>query len=688
MSAATSTASPRSSSAFDYDTQDLEITGRQWKRGLATDPVLTVSEWANSKRRLSSRSSPEPGPYSTDRTPYMRKIMDALSAYSPYQRVVFMKATQVGASEAGNNWVGYSVEQVPAPFLLVQPTTVLAKRYSKQRIAPMIDSTPSLRELVLPSRARDSGNTVDAKEYPGGILIITGANSAVGLRSMPARFIMADEVDAYPPDVDDEGDPISLAERRSTNFGHRKKIYLVSTPLIKGLSRIEMEYEATDQQRFFVPCPHCGHMQFLRFERLLWTWGDPSSVLYKCERCEAAIEEHHKTEMLAGGEWRATSECRDKTVIGFHINALYSPVGWESWAGIARDWENAQGNDSKIKTFKNTSLGESYQEKGEAPDWKRLYDRKREFRLGDQLPSWVLLLFGGIDVQRNRIEASVYGFGYGGDSCLAEHIIVEGDTAKDETWAQLTACLSRRYAREDGVELMVSKWGLDTGDGATVSEAYAFCRAHRHLVVALKGRAGFAAVPVVGPTWVEVTLRGRKVTKGVQLYGVFVDFFKSETYRHLRLERPTDEDLAKGGDFPDGYIHIPDGVPEEWFKQLTAEQLTIVKSKRRRALQRQEWIKTRDRNEALDCRVYARAIAWLHGVDRWPMKADAPKPSKPAALRSIEPVKLPLPVATPAASAPEAAPVEPPKAEATPATAKPKTKEEILRSIRDKFRRK
>jgi phage terminase large subunit GpA-like protein len=256
---------------------------------LRPPPQLTVSAWAEQHRILGSRASSEPGPWRTSRTPYLRDVMDALSAVHSARRIVFMKGAQVGATEAGNNWLGYVLHHVPAPVLAVQPTVELAKRFSRQRIDPLLEETPALRERVAPARARDSGNTMLSKEFPGGILVLTGANSAVGLRSMPARFLFLDEVDAYPGDIEGEGDPIALAEARARTFGWRRKAFLVSTPTIAGRSRIEREYAASDQRRFFLPCPQCSAMQWLKFERLIWEKGDPRSVRYHCEEWGAVL---------------------------------------------------------------------------------------------------------------------------------------------------------------------------------------------------------------------------------------------------------------------------------------------------------------------------------------------------------------------------------------------------------------
>ncbi|MCB1372461.1 MAG: phage terminase large subunit family protein, partial [Rhodobacteraceae bacterium] len=379
MSGPTSTNSPRGGSISDdgfFAFDGAEALLRAWGGGLKPDPLLTVSEWADRYRMLSSRAAAEPGRYRTKRTPYMKEIMDALSPGHPAQRIVFMKAAQVGATEAGSCFLGFIIHQAPGPALAVQPTVELAKRNSRQRIDPLIEESPALRDKVKPARSRDAGNTMLSKEFAGGILIMTGANSAVGLRSTPARYIFLDEVDAYPASVDEEGDPVSLAEARSLTFAHRRKVFLASTPTIRGLSRIEREYEASDQRRYFVACPHCAASQWLKFERLRWEKGKPETAAYVCESCDAPIAEHHKTAMLEGGEWRATAVSVDPSTIGFHLSALYSPVGWLSWERIARAWEAAQGSDEAIRAFRNTILGETWVETGEAPDWRRLYDRR------------------------------------------------------------------------------------------------------------------------------------------------------------------------------------------------------------------------------------------------------------------------------------------------------------------------
>jgi len=596
---------------------------RAWAEGLQPDADLTVSQWADQYRMLASRASAEPGRYRTSRTPYMREIMDALSPNNSAQRVVFMKAAQVGATEAGNNMIGFVIAHAPGPMLAVQPTVELAKRNSRQRIDPLIEESASLRNKVRPSRSRDAGNTMLSKEFAGGILIMTGANSAVGLRSTPARYIFLDEVDAYPASADEEGDPVSLAEARSLTFAHRRKVFLVSTPTVKGVSRIEREFEASDQRRYFVPCPHCGARQWLKFQRLRWDKGSvpgeghPETAAYHCEACEQPIAEHHKTAMLEAGEWRATAESADPTTVGYHLSALYSPVGWLSWERIARNWEAAQGSDDAIRAFKNTILGETWVESGEAPDWQRLLDRKEDWAAGT-VPANALFLTAGADVQKDRIEVDVWAWGRGLESWLIDHIVIEGGPGSESCWNGLTDLLGRTWNHANGSQMTIARLAIDTG--YETPAVYGWARKVGFGQVApVKGVEGFNwASPVSGPTFVDATIAGKRLRRGARLWTVAVSTFKSETYRFLRLERPTPEELAAGTDYPLGTLHLPGWIDSEWLKQLVAEQLVTVRNKR--GFARLEWQKLRERNEALNCRVYARAAAWILGADRWSEK--------------------------------------------------------------------
>jgi len=598
---------------LDLGFEGAEDLLRAWRRAMRPDPDLTVSQWADQHRWLSSRASAEPGQYRTTRTPYLREIMDALSPGHPAQRISFMKAAQVGATEAGNNWIGFVIHHAPGPMLAVLPTVEMAKRTSRGRIDPLIEDSAALKERVQPARSRDAGNSMLSKEFPGGILVLTGANSATGLRSMPARYVFLDEVDAYPASADEEGDPVTLAEARTTTFAHRRKVFMVSTPTIRGLSRIEREFEASDQRRYFVPCPHCGHMQWLQFERLRWAKERPETAAYHCEGCDRPIAEHHKTQMLERGEWRATAVSENPSAIGFHLSALYSPIGWKSWEQIARDWLAAQGSDEMLRAARNTLLGETWVESGEAPDWQRLADRRAAFAA--QIPAAGLFLTAGADVQKDRIEVDVWAWGRGLESWLVDHIVLPGGPDDPVCWDKLTALLGQTWVHEHGAIMTLARLAIDTGyESAAV---YAWARKQGiEQVAPVKGLEGFnRATPVSGPTFVDATVNGRKLKRGARLWTVATATFKAETYRYLRLERQSDEERASGVSTPAGTIHLPDWADSEWLKQLVAEQLVTIRD--RRGYARQEWQKMRERNEALDTRVYARAAAWILGADRF-----------------------------------------------------------------------
>lgn len=583
-----------------------EVYVRAEARGLRPDPRLSVSEWADAHRRLSGKAAAEPGPWRTSRTPYLKEIMDCLSPSSSVERVVFMKGSQIGGTECGNNWIGFIIHHAPGPMLAVLPTVEMAKRNSKQRVDPLIEESPALMERVVPSRSRDSGNTILSKEFQGGILVMTGANSAVGLRSMPVRYLFLDEIDAYPGDADGEGDPVALAEARTRTFS-RRKILLVSTPTIRGMSRIEREYDASDQRRYMVPCPSCGVRQWLKFEQLKWPEKKPDGVYYECEHCQAEIHEHHKTWMLENGYWEPQAEGDGRTA-GFHLSSLYSPMGWRSWEEIARAWLDAQGSDAAIKSFKNTELGETYVETGEAPDWQRLYERREDYRIGT-VPKGGLFITAGADVQKDRIEVSVWAWGRDKESWLIEHRILEGDTARPDVWRKLDAMLEESWPHECGFDLYLRRLAIDSG--FATQEVYAWARKRPSgLVTVVKGvQRGSALVSI--PTAVEVTADGKRFKRGLRIRAVVGGIAKLELFNNLRKVPPTEE---SGDPYPSGYVHLPK-MDEEYLKQLCSEQL--VTSRNRRGYAVHEWQKIRDRNEALDCYVYARAAAAIEGIDRF-----------------------------------------------------------------------
>lgn len=578
--------------------------------GIRPDVLLTVSQWADAHRKLPKKSSAEPGPWRTSRTPYLRELMDCFSSASPVEEVVLMKAAQVGGSEAILNALGYAIDHCPGPVILVQPTVELAKRFSRQRLDPLLTDTPRLAERVPPARSRDSGNTVLSKEFPGGQLIITGANSAVGLRSMPAQYALLDEVDGYPVDVDEEGSPIGLVEVRQRTFA-RKKRMKVSTPTIAGRSAIEHAYDVSDQRRFYVPCPDCGEMQPLVFAQLRWTQLGlpPEQAVYECRACLFHIRNHQKAQMLAAGEWRAeVPERAGGKVRGYHLNALYAPVGWMSWGDIAKAFEDTHRDPEKFRVFINTVLGEVWTSRGDAPEWETVQRRRENYRIGT-VPMGALVLTAGVDVQKDRLVYEVIGWGRGKRSWSIDYGEIPGDTADiDEgPWPQVDALLNRRYAHESGLELSILMMAVDAGynQNTVVSwtRKYPLSR-----VVAIKGQDHGSAL-VMSPTAVEVTVRGKKLKNGGRLWPVCGAIGKNELFGWLRLERRED------GSEPDGFCHFPE-YGEEYFKQLTAEQLVSHKS--RRGYIRMQWEQIPGRqNHVLDARIYGRCAAALAGLDRF-----------------------------------------------------------------------
>lgn len=568
-------------------------------------PLMKISEWADAYRRLTSESAAEPGKWNTSRTPYLREVMDALSPNSPISEVIVSKGVQLGFTESGLNMAGCYMDIDPCPIMYVMPTIEMAKAISESRVDPMIENSPSLSTKVRPNKEKDSGNTKFHKRFPGGILVLSGANSAASLRSRPVRVLVLDEVDAYPLNVDDEGSPISLAEKRTSTYGAKKKIYKLSTPTVDGVSVIQAAYDSTEQRKFFVPCPHCGHEQHLEFENLKWEKGDPDSVLYFCPECGAGIEERFKTTMMNDGKWIATvpgAELSSRR--GYHINSLYSPLGWLSWSDIARQYEDAEksNDDNLMRVFVNTILGMTWKEKGEAPEWQNLYNRREAYKVG-RVPLDVAFLTCGVDIQRDRIELEIVGWCSGKRSYSIDYRVLVGDTSATEVWEQLRAVINEQFEREDQLLLPIKMTAIDSGYNTT--KVYDFVeKFDATRVIPIKGQEKQNVI-VAPPKQVQISRAGKKVGR-VKVWNIGVSVIKSELYGWLRVELP------EKGDAPDGYCHFPQ-YDQHYFKMLTAEQ---IQTKIIRGYPVTEWVKKFDRNEALDCRVYARAAASVVGIDR------------------------------------------------------------------------
>lgn len=592
--------------------------GRSWK----PPPKLSLSEWADTYFYLSAESAAAPGRWKT--LPYQREIMDAFT--DPQVTFVsVMKSARVGWTKIVGALIGYSIHQDPCPILVVQPTVDDAKGYSKEEIAPMMRDVPVLSKIVLEDAEeagpRDGGNTILHKKFPGGVLSLVGANSGAGLRRVSRKRVLFDEVDAYPISAGSEGDPVRLGTRRAEYYWDRK-IGHGSTPLISGHSRIEELYEQGDGRRFYVPCPQCGHMDYFVFtERnsgghfMQWPEGAPEEAHFVCSKNGCVIEHRSKREMVDKGEWRAQRPFTGHA--SFHIWAAYSYSPNATWGQLAKEFlEAKRGGHEQLKTFVNTVLGETWKETGEAPEWERLYHRREQYQIGT-VPEPVKFLTAGVDVQKDRFVYEVVAWAANKESWSVEAGVLPGDTAREESWLVLDELLGRQYSTPTGA-MGIRMLGIDSG--YNTQQVYNWGRRHeRNRVIAVKG-VDHAMTMISNPTKVDVHHSGRRIARGYSVWPVGVSITKSELYGFLRLNIPEGNQP-----YPAGFCHFPE-YDQEYFKQLTSEQLVTTKNAKtgRQAL---EWhvIPGRE-NHWLDARVYARAVAAIVGVDRMAAPTAPPAP--------------------------------------------------------------
>jgi phage terminase large subunit GpA-like protein len=586
-------------------------------RSAAPPPDLTISEWADRYRRLSPESSAEPGQWMTRRAEYQRGMMDAVSE-AGVERVVLMTSSQVGKTEVLNNVVGFHMAQDPAPILVVQPTLEMAETWSKDRLAPMLRDTPALAHRVADPRARDSGNTLLHKRFVGGQVTVIGANSPSGLASRPIRVVLADEIDRYPASAGTEGDPLSLAIRRTARFWNRR-IVVASTPTLKGYSRIEAEWERSDQRRYFCTCPHCGEAQHLKWRQVKWPEGSPQDAVYICEECGAGWSEADRLAAIRWGKWRPTI-VGTPGVIGFHLNELYSP--WTSMAAVAAGFLDAKRAPETLKTWVNTVLGETWEEDAERIDGHGLMGRREDW--GVAAPAGVLVITCGVDVQDDRLEVERIGWGVEEESWSLEHVILYGDPSGPELWSDLDAYLIKRTMRADHVEMPVHATCIDSG-GHHTQAVYRFAKDRaRRRVYAIKGMAGPGR-----PVWPKRATNNNKVRANVFIVGV--DSAKDAVYARLKISRAGP-----------GYCHFPKGRELAYFEQMTAE---VVRTKHIRGFPTRVYVlPSGRRNEALDLRVYGYAalqslnVRWGHLLAQQQRAAPPPPLAPPS-----EPVATPAP---------------------------------------------
>lgn len=543
---------------------------------------LTIDTWADKYRILPQISSSEHGPYRTSRFPYLKEIMYELSAESPTQQVVTMKGAQLGFTDVAVNMILNTMHYDPAPILYVQKTIEAVEKFSKQRLQPSIDAIPELLSRVGGLKSRDSSNTIRLKTFPGGILVLGGANSAASLRSLPIGKLILDEEESYDADIEDEGSPSDLAIRRTANFP-RRKIFRISTPAIKETSKIEPLFLAGDQRRWYVPCPGCSYKQVIYWRHIKWDEGDPSSVRFKCEHCKKEFGENHKTAMLEKGEWIKGRPGRK--VASFHISSLMSPLGFYGWEDAVEDWLDIQEtkDQGKLKVFVNTVLGETFSESKNKIEARGLLKRKEDYLTS--CPPGVLVITAGVDIQEDRVEVEVVGWGKNQESWSIDYAVFHGDTESTAVWQMLDDFLQKTYQSQNSQQIPIACTAIDSGFRAKV--VYNFCKGREHRrIFPTKGRFGWGQGYIKRPR--------KRNEQGVWFFLVYVDEIKSKIYSYLSINEPGP-----------GYCHFPNVelYNVDHFKAMTSEKLVTKRQNGRATL---SWeLPQGKRNEQLDCRCYS-----------------------------------------------------------------------------------
>ena len=555
----------------------IQETNQIW----AAPPNLKISSWADAYRKLSPEASAEAGQWRTDRAEYQRDIMDSFCDPN-IERIVVMTSAQVGKTEILLNSIAYYIDQDPSPMLIVQPTLAMGQAFSKDRLAAMIRDTEKIRDCVKDSKSRDSGNTTMHKKFAGGSCTIVGSNSPSGLASRSIRILLMDEIDRWETSAGSEGSPISLAIARTKTFANRK-IYMCSTPTIKGLSAIEAAFEESDKRYYYVPCPECQHMQVLKWKNVVWEEDKPETATYACEECGSVIEESKKQWMIKNGEWRATAESF-KTA-GFHISELYSV--WSTWGQMAKAFLESKKNPETLKTWVNTALGETWEEQGEAVEYETLLERRLNYD-HTSVPEDVLILTTGVDVQKDRLELQTVGWGKNYQAWVLDYKILWGDPNAFNVWNDLDAYLKKRFKTESDRMIPISCCTVDSG-GHHTQRVYEFTKARQgRRVFAIKGSNQTGKAIANRPTFV-----GKN--KAV-LYPVGTDTAKEAIFARLSTDKENTT------------LNFCSDLDEEYFKQLTAEKRITKFVRGRKTL---VWKQIRPRNEALDTLVYNFAAIYI-----------------------------------------------------------------------------
>jgi phage terminase large subunit GpA-like protein len=560
-------------------------------RALAPRKPLRVSEWADAHRRLSSKGSALAGAWITSRNPPLAEPMDAMSARSPVREVVLMYPIQFGKTEVAINTLGYCMDHNPGPVMVCLPGEVSMNKWVAQKLAPMIEESPAVKRALTSVASRDSANTRTFKDFAGGQLYIEHAGSPARLKSTSVRTLLVDEVDEFANNLGGGDDPLELLEGRTSAFpGTYKRLY-ISTPTIKGISRIEALWEKSDQRRYHVPCPHCGHMQHLQWTGLKWS-DRAERAWYVCQDCGAEIEEHHKTAMIAAGEWRPTNH-QPSRVRGYHINCLYYQFGLgPRWADLAQRWMEVQNDPARLKTFVNDRLAEPWEDGSTRSITEHVVaDRAEPYPLRTA-PAGCLIATAGVDTQDNRLAVHIVGWGRGMQCWTIDYVELPGDPAGDEVWTALTELLNKPIQRQGGGTIRIEATAQDAGGHRTEAvKHYARQRRIRRPLVI------FGAIPTNAPVLsrgkqVDVTWRGQTDKRGITIYHVGTVAAKDWLFGRMKHD-------ARQTDPASRLVHFSDELDAFFFRGMTSE----TKNERKNRYE----IKKGHRNEPLDTWVYAYA---------------------------------------------------------------------------------
>ncbi len=561
---------------------------------------MTVSQWADEHRILDEKTSAQPGRWKTSMTPYLEGIMDAFNDQN-IEEISFCKPTQVGGTEALQNTLGYIVAQEPAPTMVVYPTEKLAEFTSENRIQPMLDLSPVLKEKY---HIRNSKKL--ELQFDGMYVVLSGANSPASLASRPIKNLLLDEVDKFPATSGKEADPINLARERTKTFPFNRKIVMASTPTIKSGNIWQAVERAHEVRKYFVPCPHCGHYQTFELKHIHWPKDvrDPEDVRdlakYVCPECSVIITDNHKLTMLRTGEWRPVEKrSANPTKVAFHINTIYSP--WVRFGDVAAKFLETKDYPDEFKNFINSWLAEPWEEASVKVHADIVLERQTEYEEG-VVPAGTILLTGGVDVQENKLYWTIRAWG----THLTSQNIAHGECL---SFDDIEVIMNNAYHCADGRRYQVNLCAIDSGD--QTEDVYDFCAVNADWAIPVKG----SSVPLLSRYRLSKIDKINSKAYGMNL--VIVDGNQYKTMIASRLNRPNGK----------GSWMVFKGCDQEYAEQVTAEQK--VKEKRGgREVDVWKPKTTRAPNHYLDCEVYCAAAADLLHV-RYLSEEDKSEPEKP-----------------------------------------------------------